>query len=225
VGVRGAPEGPIRISQRTPAGSVDFLADPWKGQKTGFYFDQRENRNRLHDYCEGKSVLDCFSSTGGFGVTAAECGAREVLSVDSGEGVCELLERNYALNGFKADVVREDAALVLRRFREERRKFDIIVLDPPALAKSKKNLFGALRKYQELNELAMGLLPSGGILFSCSCSHHVSRDAFSAMLGKAAMAEARGMRILEVRGQSRDHPVLPSMPETEYLKCVIAEIL
>jgi 23S rRNA (cytosine1962-C5)-methyltransferase len=172
-------------------------------------------------YCRDKTVLDCYSYTGGFGLYAARFGAGEVTSVESSESACSLMEKNFDLNRAKNSIVREDAEAALSQFQKENRKFDIIVLDPPALAKSKKNLFGALRKYKKLNELAMSVLSPEGILFSSSCSRHVGRKGFLEAVQSAGVSRNRRIQILEMRGASRDHPVLPSMPETEYLKCAI----
>lgn len=222
--IEGQMESPMQISQRFGTETLRFYADPLEGQKTGFYFDQRENRERLAVYAPGKKVLDCFSHGGAFGVYAAKSGASEVISVDSGLNAAALIEKNSALNGVNATAIREDVFVMFERFRLEKRKFDIIILDPPAFAKSKKNLFGALRKYEKLNAMAISLLDTGGVLFSCSCSHHVGRGEFIQMLNAAADSQNRAARLLEIRGASRDHPVLPSMPETEYLKCAILKM-
>lgn len=220
----GRIKTPLRIAQKFGSRTVHFFADPLEGQKTGFYFDQRENRERLAAYCGGKTVLDCFSYTGGFGVYAAQCAAKEVTSIESAAQACHLLEENAKLNGLQISIRHEDVYSSLDQFKKEKRKFDIIVLDPPALAKSKKNLFSAMRKYQKLNESALALLNQDGILFSCSCSHHVTREAFVQVLNRAAISQNRRMQLLEMRGQSRDHPILPSMPETEYLKCAVVRV-
>lgn len=223
--VCGQLNSPVQISQPlTGSQPIRFLVDILEGQKTGFFFDQKENRQQLTHYCRGKRVLDCFSYTGGFGLYAAKSGADEVTSVDSSQSACQLLEKNFKLNDAASSVVQGDSFEVLQRYQIENRKFDIIVLDPPALAKSKKNKFSALRKYQKLNSLAMSLLNQDGILFSSSCSHHISRTDFVEMLNDAAQSQKKQIQLLEMRGQARDHPILPSMPETEYLKCAIVRI-
>ena len=219
--LHGEAEPPLEIGQGTGADRVLFKVDPLAGQKTGFFFDQRENRERIRAYCRGKTVLDCFSYTGGFGLYAAKAGAAEVTSVESSEPACRLMDMNFKLNGASNAILKEDVEEALARLGKENRKFDIIVLDPPALAKSKKNLFGALRKYKRLNELGMSLLSPEGVLFTSSCSHHAGRADFLKAVSSAASAAGKMEQILEIRGASRDHPVLGSMPETEYLKCAI----
>ncbi|MBI3012855.1 MAG: class I SAM-dependent rRNA methyltransferase [Elusimicrobia bacterium] len=210
-----------RVNQKFGDQTLHFFVDVQQGQKTGFFFDQRENRERLKDYVSGKTVLDCFSYTGGFGLYAACAGASSVTAIESSVPAGEMLKRNFADQGKEVSLIREDVSEILERFQKEKRKFDIIVLDPPALAKSKKHLFSALRKYQKLNATAISLLSEGGILFSSSCSYHVSRSGFLEMVSRAAQDAGRRIRLLEMRGQSRDHPILVSMPETDYLKCAI----
>ncbi|OGR87640.1 MAG: hypothetical protein A3A86_01235 [Elusimicrobia bacterium RIFCSPLOWO2_01_FULL_60_11] len=220
----GVVEGEIAPPVEIMQGKLKFLTDPLGGQKTGFFFDQRDNRQRLSLYAKGKTVLDAYSYVGGFGLYAASGGAKAVTCVDSSQAACDLAKKNFEANGLACEVVKEDAEAFLGQAKTEKRKFDIIVLDPPALAKSKKNVFSAIRKYGQLNQAAMACLPPGGVLFSCSCSHHVGRREFMDMIAEAAFAVGRTARILEMRGQGRDHPILASMPETEYLKCAIAKI-
>ena len=220
----GKLSGPVRIVQKAEGQSLFFFADPLKGQKTGFFFDQRENRERIAAYCAGKRVLDCYSNTGGFGIYAAKFGAKEATCVDSSTPACELMERNFRENGVTGKIVQEEVETALERLRSMNRRFDIVVLDPPALAKSKKDMHAALRKYKKLNQLAFSVLDRDGILITCSCSHHVSRTDFVKTVNEAAIASEREIRILELRGASRDHPVLPAMPETEYLKCAVIKV-
>lgn len=223
--LEGPIEPPIVIGQGLDGGQIRFKVDPLGGQKSGFFFDQRENRERLTNYCRDRTVLDCFSYTGAFGLYAARAGARSVTCVESSAEACGLMEKNFRENSHECGIVRGDVYQALERFRQEKRKFDIIVLDPPAMAKSKKNLFAALRKYRKLNELALSVLNERGILFSSSCSHHVGREDFLDVLRAAGAAERRQVQVLEMRGQSRDHPVLLSMPETDYLKCAILRVV
>lgn len=222
--VEGELKLPIKIEQKFDSKIINFFVDPLNGQKTGFYFDQRENREQISLYCSGKNVLDCFSYIGGFGIYAAQSGAKEVVCIDSSEIACQLLKKNTELNLANISVLNQDVFEAFHQFQIENRKFDIIVLDPPALAKSKKSLFSALRKYKKLNESAIALLNTGGILFSCSCSHHVNRADFIQMINQSLTSQNRQAQLLEMRGQARDHPILPSMPETEYLKCAILRV-
>lgn len=222
--VKGKMDVPIQITQGFEGKDLSFFIDPIQGQKSGFFLDQRENRERLKVYAPGKRVLDCYSYVGGFGVYAAASGAKEVTCVESSESACQLIEKNFRVNGFKAQIIKEDVFTMLERANQEKRKFDIIVLDPPALAKSKKNLFASMRKYRQLNQLALSVIESGGLLISSSCSHHLPRANFLELLCEAGSLAGKQLKLLEMRGQSRDHPVMISMPETEYLKCAILQV-
>jgi len=203
-----------------------FRVDLMGGQKTGFYFDQRDNRQALAAYCKGKKVLDAFCYSGGFGIAAARAGSREVVFNDTSEAALKLAEENVQLNELSTHVqfVEGDAS---RLFEHEPPggPFDVISIDPPAFAKSKKNLIVALKAYEKLNTQALSALRRGGILATSSCSHHVTKELFNEVLRRAARKANRQVRILEWRSQAKDHPVLLSMPETEYLKCVILQVL
>jgi len=203
-----------------------FFVDPREGQKTGFYFDQRDNRQALAAYSEGKRVLDAFCYSGGFGITAGLHGAREIVFADSSQPALEMAEANVALNDLaeKSTFVQGDAVELLEH-ENPGGPFDVISVDPPAYARSKKHLPAALKAYEKLNIAAMRAVKRGGIVASSSCSHHVSRDLFIEMLRRSARKAARQVRLLELRSQAKDHPVLLSMPETEYLKCAILQIL
>ncbi len=222
--VEGKMDVPIPMTQTFNGKKLTFYIDPIGGQKSGFFLDQKENRERLNLYAQGKTVLDCYAYVGGFGIYAAASQAKEVTCVESSLNACRLLEKNFLSNGFKAQIRHEDVFLALESLKKENRKFDIIVLDPPALAKSKKNLFAALRKYKQLNQLALSLLERGGVLISSSCSHHISRENFMEVLREAGGGAEKQLKLLEMRGQCRDHPILLSMPETEYLKCAIVQV-
>jgi 23S rRNA (cytosine1962-C5)-methyltransferase len=203
-----------------------FQVDLAAGQKTGFYFDQRENRAALAKYCKGKKVIDCFCHTGAFGIEAAAAGAAEVVWVDSSAPALALARENAQLNGMADRFVSINADVM--EFAAERKnidKFDIIILDPPALIKSRKHFQAGYRAYRKLNTSAIESLHSGGILATSSCSHHLSPNDFRAVLEESAAKAGRQVRLLELRSQSRDHPVLLSMPETEYLKFAILEVI
>ena len=214
---------PESVSITQPCGkeTLRFLVDVVRGQKSGFFFDQRENRQAVLPFCRGRKVLDAFAYSGGFGLAALKGGASEAVFVESSAPACAVLESNLRENRLSGAVVRGDVSEVLGGFHKEKRKFDIICLDPPALARSKKDLFGALRKYRKLNELALSVLDGRGILVSSSCSRHVSRQDLLREIGAAGAAAGRTLKVRETRGQCPDHPVLPSMPETDYLKCAV----
>lgn len=203
-----------------------FFVDLIDGQKTGFFLDQRENRERLRDYAKGERVLDCFCYSGGWSIYAAQGGAREVIGVDASQGAVDLAAENAKLNGYSGICTfnKADVFDYLREADKKKERFDVVVLDPPAFVKSKKEINDAVRGYREINLTAMKLLNDGGILVTSSCSHHVDRELFTDILVKAAKDADRTVRLLEFRSQGRDHPVLLPMRETEYLKCAFLEV-
>ncbi len=204
-----------------------FSVDVARGQKTGHFLDQRENRLALCRYVQGARVLDCFTYSGGFAIHAAAFGAREVVGVDVSEWALKCAQENARLNGVE-DRVRFIAADVfdaLREFVKSGERFDVVVLDPPAFVKEKEALERALRGYRDINLFAMKLLPPGGILVTSSCSHHLDEDLFLSVLDDAARNTRRRLQILERRGQAQDHPVLVGYPESRYLKCFILRVL
>ena len=170
-------------------------------------------------------MLDCFSYSGAFGIYAALADAKSVTTIDSSQPACDLAKKNFALNDVPGPVLCQDVETALKNYAQQKNKFDIIVLDPPAFAKTKKNYFAALRKYQQLNALALKLISPNGLLISCSCSHHVSRADFMKVLAGASQDAERFTQIIELRSQSKDHPISPAMPETEYLKCAWVRVV
>jgi 23S rRNA (cytosine1962-C5)-methyltransferase len=206
-----------------------FAAALGEGQKTGHYFDQRDNRTFLKPYFAGRSVLDLYCYTGGFAMTAATSGAKRVFALDSSGAALALAKENAKLNGVEGIVSFDegDAEEALESFAAYEQPFkpDFIVLDPPSLVPAKKHLPKALRLYSKLNSQAMKALPRGGLLATATCSHHVSREEFIKMLREAQTKAQRNMRLISLRGQSADHPILLAMPETEYLHFALLEIL
>ncbi|NLI82671.1 MAG: class I SAM-dependent rRNA methyltransferase [Deltaproteobacteria bacterium] len=203
---------------------IAWAVDPLGGQKTGFYLDQRDNRRVLERWVQGKRVLDLFCYSGAWSIHAALGGALEVVGVDESREAVDQAVRNASLNGVtdRCRFVGEEVFARLRR--TDRGAFDVVVVDPPAFAKTRKNLPEALRGYTDLNRRAMLTLARGGILVTCSCSYHVTGDLFRDALLQAAQASGRSLRLLEMRGQAMDHPVLLSMPETQYLKCAFLQV-
>jgi 23S rRNA (cytosine1962-C5)-methyltransferase len=204
-----------------------YLVDVRRGHKTGFYLDQRENRRIVGGLAAGKEVLNAFAYTGGFGLAALRGGAARVVNIDSSAAALELGGRNAALNGFPPAVceqVRADAFTELRHFRDARRAFDLIVLDPPKLAYSAAQLERAGRAYKDINLLALKLLRPGGLLVTFSCSGVVSADLFQKIVHGAALDAARPAQIVGRLCQAPDHPVLLSFPEGEYLKGLILRV-
>ena len=206
---------------------LSFGVDLLRGHKTGFYLDQRENRRRVAGYCRGRHVLNAFSYTGGFGVYAAREGAESVLNLDSSADALQGAVANMARNGLERasdEYIAGDAFQVLRHFRDEKRSFDLIVLDPPKFAFSKKQLNSATRGYKDINMLGMQLLNPGGILCTFSCSGLVSEDLFQKVLWGAGVDTGCQVRILERLGQGADHPVLLTFPEGAYLKGFVCSV-
>lgn len=202
-----------------------FLVDLLEGQKTGFFLDQRENRERLREYVKGKRVLDCFCYSGGWSMYAAQGGAREVIGVDASQGAVDLAAENARINGYEVcKFIKADVFDLLRGMDKKGERFDVIVLDPPAFVKSKKEIADAVRGYKEINMTAMKLLNDNGTIVTSSCSHHIDRELFTDILVKAARDSGKIARLLEFRSQGRDHPVLMPMKETEYLKCAFVEV-
>lgn len=210
-------------------GGLRFATHLGEGQKTGFYFDQDENRIFLRPYFKDRSVLDLYCYTGAFGVNAAKFGAKAVLGIDSSGPAIASANENAVLNGVESLCTFEegDAEEALGSFAEGQQPFkpDMILLDPPSLVPSKKHLAKALRSYHKLNAWALKALPKGGLLATSTCSHHVSREIFVEMLRMAQAKAKRGVRLLSLRGQAADHPILLSMPETEYLHFALLEVL
>ncbi len=215
------PTGPIDICD----GRLKFIVDLTSGQKTGFYLDQRENRYAAAAYLQGRTVLDMFCYTGGFSLAAAWLGASDVLGVDSSSRALDLARQNAAINGF-ANIRFEtgEAFETLQRLAAEKKRFGAVILDPPKFAHSRQKVDHALRAYYRLNRLALDVLSPGGILVTCSCSGHVSRDDFFQMLAAVAQQSGRDLQVLEQRGASADHPVSVTCPESEYLKCFICRV-
>ncbi len=195
------------------------------GQKTGEFLDQRENRKRVAREAHGKRVLDLYCHTGLFALHCAAAGARSVLGIDSSRPALERARENHRRNAPMKDVTFREARVedVVRAFGREEERFDLIVLDPPALVKSRKTLDEGVRKYVTLNASAMRLLAPGGTLATATCSHHVDAPAFLDLLRTAAKMAGARFRLVEVMGQSRDHPVLLAARETAYLTMVLAE--
>lgn len=203
---------------------VRFQYRGLEGQKTGAFLDQRENYAAAAHYAHG-DALDVFCYQGGFALHLARA-CSQVTGVDSSRGALEMAEQNAALNQPAREIewIEANAFDLLKDYSEAGRKYDTIVLDPPAFARSRKNLETALRGYKELNLRALKMLRPGGVLVTCSCSYHVSEADFLDTAASAATDTRRTLRPIERRGQARDHPVLVGVPETSYLKCLIFQV-
>lgn len=199
-------------------GGIQFQVPLSGGQKTGWFFDQAANRAALRKYAGGARVLDVFSYLGAWGLGALRAGATEATCVDSSASALEALQATAKANGLKPNVVRGDAFEVMESMAAEKRKFDVVVIDPPAFIKRKKDIPKGEAAYKRLNQLALQLLDRDGIVVSCSCSYHLSPDSLVDAIQRAARHIGRFVQIVEVGGQAPDHPIHPAIPETRYLK-------
>jgi 23S rRNA (cytosine1962-C5)-methyltransferase len=208
-------------------GGLSFAIDVLGGQKTGWFFDQRANRDQLAPFVREARVLDVFSYVGAWGLRAAALGAREVVCVDASASAVAAIEANAARNGF-ADRVRAtqaDAFDFLKDARHARERFDVVIVDPPAFVKRKKDFAEGRLAYRRINEAAMQVLSKDGILVACSCSYHMPRAAFLEAVNQGARHLDRTLQVVSQLQQAPDHPVNPAIPETDYLKGFIARVL
>ncbi|MEW6073075.1 MAG: class I SAM-dependent rRNA methyltransferase [Planctomycetota bacterium] len=221
--LRGAPVETVEVVEEERDGDPCLVYEvaPAAGHKTGHYLDQVLNRRRAARHARGTEVLDAFSYDGLFGVRAALAGARAVLCLDQSAAAGERLARNAERNGVADRVVfaRADAMRDLRRRGEAGERYGLVIVDPPAFARNRREAAGAARGYRELNRRAMGLVAEGGVLVSASCSYNVRREEFLEHLTAAALAAGREARLLELTAAGPDHPVLLGLPESGYLKC------
>jgi 23S rRNA (cytosine1962-C5)-methyltransferase len=216
----GEDPGAIEINQS----GVRFLVSPLGGQKTGAFLDQRENYLAARRVASGRA-LDCFTFNGGFGLHAAPV-CETVLGIDISDEAINAARRNAELNNARNVEFRVANVFdALREFESAHEQFDTIVLDPPAFAKNRASVKSATRGYKEINLRALKLLNPGGVLVTCTCSYHMKEEMFLEILADAALDARRRVQIVEVRGQSSDHPVLLGVPETHYLKCVVARVI
>jgi 23S rRNA (cytosine1962-C5)-methyltransferase len=238
----GLPLSTGVLSGETPPEAVEmlengfrFLVDIKRGHKTGFYLDQRDNRRKTAPYLQNCDVLNCFSYTGAFAVYAISVGTKNIINIDSSGDVLELARRNIDLNESlfstlgksslsNVEYLTGDVFAELRRFRAENRKFDAIILDPPKFAQRNSQIKSAARGYQDINRLSMSILRPGGVLVTFSCSGLVSPDLFQKIVFSASLEADREVQILEKLGHSPDHPILITVPETEYLKGFICRV-
>jgi len=204
---------------------VRFRVPIGAGQKTGWFYDQAANRHAFLKYVKGARVLDVFSYLGAWGLAAARAGAHEVLCVDSSAPALELLQESAAANDLEIRTQRGDAFDVLAALREAGEKFDVVVVDPPAFIKRRRDIPKGQAAYRKLNQLAMQLLPRDGILVSCSCSHHLAQDELIDAVQQAARHLNRFAQVVEVGGHAPDHPLHPAIPETRYLKSLFCRVV
>jgi 23S rRNA (cytosine1962-C5)-methyltransferase len=205
---------------------VQFSVPVLEGQKTGWFYDHRMNRTRMCAYIKQQRVLDMFSYGGAWGIQAAVAGAKEVLCVDSSAKALEYVHQNAALNNMaeKVQSLKQDAFDAFKSLKHEQQKFDVVILDPPAFIKRKKDQKEGELAYRRLNQMAMQVLNKNGILISASCSLHLQRATFLDLIRIASQQAKHHLHILEQGHQSPDHPIHPAIPETEYIKTLICHV-
>jgi len=205
---------------------VNFMAPVWEGQKTGWFYDHRENRARLQQLAKGQRVLDVFSYVGGWGVQAAAAGASEVFCVDRSQQAIEWVHENAALNGVEDRVatLQGNAVDAMQQLRDAGEKFDIVVVDPPAFIKKRKDSAKGEQAYHRINQLALRLLNKDGILVSASCSMHLSRPQLTDVIRAGGRHIDRNIQVFASGGQGADHPIHPAIPETDYLKALFCRV-
>lgn len=214
--VHGAPPRFAKLQEQ----GVNFNIPIWDGQKTGWFFDQSMNRNHLQNYVKDKTILDVFSYIGAWGIAAAVGGAREVTCIDSSQTALTILNENALLNNVAAKIktIKDDAFATLKNLQSDKQKFDVIILDPPAFIKRRKDIKEGVTAYLRLHEAALKILNPNGILFSTSCSQHLSREMLGDIIRRGGINTKLDLRIIESLHQAPDHPIHPAIPETEYLK-------
>ena len=221
-GLQTAGDGLVEIVENGIRYEVDYV----NGQKTGFFLDQKYNRRAAARLARGKRVLDCFTHTGAFALNCAKAGAASVTAVDVSELALAEVARNAALNGLSVTPLKADVFDLLTELTAKRcRDYDYIILDPPAFTKSNATAKNAFNGYKQINRMAMKLLPRGGYLATCSCSHFLYEDQFRRMLLEAAQEADVSIRFIEQRQQGPDHPILPTVPETYYLKFYLLQVI
>ncbi|MFB9972096.1 class I SAM-dependent rRNA methyltransferase [Pseudoroseomonas cervicalis] len=213
-------------SARVQQGGLDFSIDLLSGQKTGWFFDQRDNRARVAALCPGATMLDAFCHTGGFGLLAAAAGAKHVTLLDRSEHALALAMDTAQRHGFgeRVAAVKGEALETLERMLGEGQRFDVVVADPPAFAKTRKDNPAAMRAYAKLARISAGLVAPGGFLFIASCSHHVSPGEFTDAVAHGISRTRRPARLLATVGAGPDHPVHPLLPESSYLKGLLLHL-
>ena len=224
--VKGFLSEPFDTKVQIVENGVKYIVDVEDGQKTGFFLDQKYNRLSIHKICQGMDVLDCFTHTGSFALNAGIAGAKSVLGIDASQLAVDQATENAKLNGLQ-DAVKfqcEDVFELLPRLEAEGRKFDVIILDPPAFTKSRNSVKNAVKGYREINLRAMKLLKDGGFLATCSCSHFMTYELFTQTIGQAAKNVHKRLRQVEYRHQAPDHPILWAADESYYLKFYIFQV-
>ena len=218
--VKGAIDGPVELEEN----GARFLADLAEGQKTGWFFDQRDNRAQVAALSAGRSMVDFYSYAGGFAVQAMKAGAAKAVAVDRSESALELAQRSASFNGVTIETVKAEAFAEMEKLGAAGARFGMVVADPPAFVKSKKELEAGAKGYRKMVRMAAPLVEPGGFLFAASCSHHIGAERFAEEVRHGLMNAGRTGRILRASGAAPDHPVHPYLPESAYLKALLMQL-
>jgi 23S rRNA (cytosine1962-C5)-methyltransferase len=214
-GILRGPCSPVVITEH----DLRYEVNPLEGQKTGFFLDQRDNRQTTRRFSKSAGVLDCFCNDGGFSLNAAMAGAEAVIGIDASEDAIARARKNAAMNALEnVQFERGDVFDKLDDFNAAGRQFDLVILDPPSFTKNRKSVPAARKGYKDLHKKTFRVLRKGGVLMTSSCSHHIEPDVFRDLIDESARKSGRTLQLLDWRGAAADHPTLPAVPETHYLK-------
>lgn len=224
--VKGLLYGAVPPKVIVEENGLKIEVDIINGQKTGYFLDQKENRDNLKHYVKGKAVLDCFCNVGGFSLCASKYGAREITALDISLEAIEQVKRNAIINGYaNINAVQTDVFEEMRKYKKEQRKFDVIILDPPAFTKSKYTVKAGYHGYRDINMLALKQINKGGYLITCSCSQHLSLNLFLEMIKESVATTGVNVKLVELRTQGKDHATLIGTDEAMYLKVAVLHII
>ena len=222
---KGVLRGKFDTRVQIEENGLKLIVDVENGQKTGYFLDQKENRDDLKYYVKGKSVLDCFCNEGGFSLCALKYGAREVTAVDISQKAIDLVRENALLNGFEINTVTADAFELLRSYRKENKKFGVVVLDPPAFTKTADTVKAGYRGYKDINISGLKLVEKGGYLVTCSCSQHLTLNLFLQMIRESVIESGVKAKLVEIRSQGKDHASAIGYDEGLYLKVAVIKVV
>ena len=224
---KGAIYGEFAPRVQINENGIKMICDLENGQKTGYFLDQKENRLAIRKYCNNAEVLDCFCNVGGFSMNAVRGGAKNVTALDISEKALEDVNEIAKLNGFQDKITTEcgDVFEKLREYKKDGKKFDVVILDPPAFCKSASEVKNAYKGYKDINILGMKIVKNGGFLITSSCSHYMTLELFEKMLKESAVQSGKRVRVIEIKTQAPDHPALITADETAYLKFFVLQVL
>lgn len=223
--IKGALYGNFNPVVEIEENGLKMLVDLENGQKTGYFLDQKENRDNVKYYVNGKTVLDCFCNVGGFSLCAKKYGATSVTAVDISKTAIDMVHKNAELNNLEIDTITGDVFDELRKFKQKQKKFGVVILDPPAFTKSADTVMAGYKGYKDINILGLKLTQSGGYLITCSCSQHLTLDLFLKMIQESVVESGVQAKMVELRTQAKDHATLVGTEESLYLKVAVLYVM